>query len=101
MLFFLSLLDKIKVGGDSCLPQHFANTNAKRKMQTSIPKNNPGSGHRIIELAPLLGKLLKSGVTLGLDHLYLLSLFDLLYIFGSLFGLFLDILHPDLGHIFR
>ena len=31
MLFFLSLLDKIKVGGDSCLPRHFAKTNAKRK----------------------------------------------------------------------
>ena len=29
--FFLSLLDKIKVGGDSCLPRHFAKTNAKRK----------------------------------------------------------------------
>ena len=26
--FVLSLLDKIKVGGDSCLPQHFAKTNA-------------------------------------------------------------------------
>ena len=29
--FVLSLLDKIKVGGDSCLPRHFAKTNAKYK----------------------------------------------------------------------
>ena len=46
--------------------------------------------HRIIELATLLGKIRKSGVTLGLDHLYLLSLFDLFSLhFGSLFGLVL------------
>ena len=31
MLFFLSLLDKIKVGGDSCLLRHFAKINAKHK----------------------------------------------------------------------
>ena len=36
--FFLSLLDKIKVGGDSCLSRNFANK--KHKMQTSIPKNS-------------------------------------------------------------
>ena len=36
------------------------------------------SSHRIIELATLLGIYLESGVTLGLDHIYLLSLFDLL-----------------------
>ena len=28
--FVLSLLEKIKDGGDSCLPRHFAKTNAKR-----------------------------------------------------------------------
>ena len=29
--FVLSLLDKIKYDGDSCLPLHFAKTNAKRE----------------------------------------------------------------------
>ena len=44
---------------------------------------------------------LKSGVTLGLDHLYLLSLFYLFDLhYGSLFVLVL-ILYPDLGHLFR
>ena len=54
----------------------------KRKTsQVSSPTASP-------ELATLLGKYLKSGVTLGLDHLYLLSLFDLYALhFGSLFGL--------------
>ena len=45
--FFLSLLDKIKVDGDSCLPRHFANTNAKRK--PAFLKKSPGSGHRITQ----------------------------------------------------
>ena len=36
--FFLSLLDKIKDGGESCLPRYFANK--KRKTRTSIPKNS-------------------------------------------------------------
>ena len=31
VIFPFPLLDKIKVGGDSCLPRHFANKNAKRK----------------------------------------------------------------------
>ena len=45
------------------------------------------------------GEKFKSGVTLGLDHLYLLSLFDLLALhFSSLFGLVL-ILYPDLGYL--
>ena len=44
---------------------------------------------------------LKSGVTLGLDQLYLLSLFDLLALhFGSLFG-FVLILYPNLGIPYR
>ena len=39
----------------------------------------------------------KSRVTLGVYHIYLLSLFDLFALyFGSLFGLVL-ILYPDLG----
>ena len=46
------------------------------------------------------GEKHKSGVTLGLDHLYLLSLFDLYALhFGSLFRLLLKILHLDLGHL--
>ena len=42
--FFLSLLDKIKVGGDSCLLRHFEKTNAKRKpaFQKTV-----SSSHRI------------------------------------------------------
>ena len=36
--FVLSLLDKIKDGGDSCLPRHFAKTNTKRK--PAFQKNN-------------------------------------------------------------
>ena len=54
--------------------------------------------HRITELATLLGKNLKVGLTYGLDHLYLLTLFDLFALhYGSLFGF--EILHPDLGNI--
>ena len=67
MLFHLSFLDKRKVGGDSCYPQKLQ-SNAKQPSELS---------HRIIELATLLGEILKSGVNLGLGHLYLLSLFDL------------------------
>ena len=50
--FFLSLLDKIKVGGDSCLPRHFANTNAKHRpaFQKTV-----SSSHRITEPVTLLG----------------------------------------------
>ena len=45
------------------------------------------------------GEKFKSGVTLGLYHLYLLSLFDLIALhFGSLFELVL-ILYPDLGYL--
>ena len=47
------------------------------------------------------GEVLKSEVTLGIDHLYLLSLFDFHSLhYGSFFGLVL-ILYPDLGHLFR
>ena len=48
--------------------------------------------HRITELATLLGMMSsKSEVTLGLDHIYLLTLFDLLDLyFGSLFGFVLN-----------
>ena len=45
------------------------------------------------------GESFKSGVTLGINHIYLLSLFELFALhFGSLFGLVL-ILYPDLGHL--
>ena len=91
-LFFSAfpLLDKRKVGGDSFYPQQLR-SNAKQPSQFS---------HRITELATLLGILLKSEVTFGLDHLYLLSLFDLHALhYGSLFGLCFFILFPDLGHI--
>ena len=33
--FFLSLLDKIKFGGDSCLPRHFAKINANQHSKNS------------------------------------------------------------------
>ena len=57
--------------------------------------------HRITELATLLGIEFKSGVTLELDHIYLLSLFDLSALhYGSLYGLVL-ILYPDRGTPFR
>ena len=39
MLLFPFQLDKIKVGGDSCLPQNFSNTNAKCKPAFSL--NSP------------------------------------------------------------
>ena len=66
------------VGGESCFPQQLR-SNAKQLSQFS---------HRITELATLLGKRLKSGVTLGLDHIYLLSLFYLLALhYGFLFGI--------------
>ena len=48
--FFLSLLDKIKVGGDSCLARHFANNKRKPAFQKTV-----SSSHRITELATLLG----------------------------------------------
>ena len=31
LIMYLTVLDKIKYGGDSCLPRHFAKTNAKHK----------------------------------------------------------------------
>ena len=80
-LFKLSLLDKIKVSGDSCYLQQLQ-SNSKHPSHFS---------HRIPELATLLGSILKSGVTLGLDHLYLLTLFNLFDLhFGSLFGFVLN-----------
>ena len=55
--FFLSLLDKIKVDGDSCLLQHFANCKTQTsKFLNEIGKPRPGSGYRITELETLLGK---------------------------------------------
>ena len=55
--------------------------------------------HRITELVTLLGRKLKSGFTLELYHLYLLSLFDLFALhFGSLLG-FVLILYPNLGYL--
>ena len=61
VLFTLSLLDKRKVSGDSCYLQQLW-SNEKQPSQFS---------HRIAELATLLGRF-KSGVTLELDHIYLL-----------------------------
>ena len=64
----------------------------KRKLTKSVlpPRYRTGGSARDI---------LKSGVTLWLDHIYLLSLFDLHALhYGSLFGLAL-ILYPDLGHL--
>ena len=44
------------------------------------------------------GNFIKVGVTLGLDHIYLLTLFDLYALhYDSLFGF--EILYPDLGYI--
>ena len=44
------------------------------------------------------GEYYKSGVTLGIDHIYLLTLFDLYALhYGSLFRF--EILYPDLGYI--
>ena len=43
-----------------------------------------------------VGENFKSGVTLGINHIYLLILFDLFYLhYGSLFGF--EILYLDLG----
>ena len=75
--FFLSLLDKIKVGGESCLPRHFANTNAKRK--PAIPKKGNKSRflppyHRTGDSA---GDMI-SGVYLRISSSYCFILFDLI-----------------------
>ena len=68
----------------------------KRKTTKSILPPRYRTGDSAGEL------ILKSGVTLGLNHIYLLSLFDLYALhFGSLFGLLLKILHPDLRTPFR
>ena len=46
-----------------------------------------------------VGESVKSGVTLGINHLYFLSLFNLLALhFGSSF-VFVLILYPDLGYL--
>ena len=56
--------------------------------------------HHVTELATLLGIFnKKSGVTLGLDHLYSLSLFDLGVLYLVLRIVLALILHPDLGHL--
>ena len=47
-----------------------------------------------------VGDKIKSGVTLGLDHIYLLTLLDLVALhFGSLFGFGLN-LTPEFGDTF-
>ena len=58
-------------------------------------QNNQVSSPTVLQNWKLCWGKLKSGVTLGLDHLYVLCL---LYIFCSLFGLVL-ILYPDLGYL--
>ena len=66
----------------------FANTNAKHLKSVLPPYHRTGDS---------TGDFNKNGVTLGLDHIYLLSLFDLHALHcGSLFG-FVLILHLDLG----
>src|SRR3954466_3024768 len=73
-LFFLPFqLDKIKVGGDSCYPQHF----------------DKKSVHRITELATLLGMLsIKRGVTLEF-RIHFNCLICLLYISKAVMGIYL------------
>ena len=51
VLLCLSLLDKIKVGGDSSLPQHVL----RQKLKSQF-------SHRITELATLLGRIKKEGL---------------------------------------
>ena len=83
------LLDKRKVGGDSCYPQQLRQ-NTKHPSQFS---------HRITELTTLLGTNLKSGVTLEIrSHLkcfYCLTC--MLYIMGYVW-VFIDPL-PGSGRI--
>ena len=77
MLFHLSFWIKEKSVAT------LANRNICDKTQNTMSVLPPY--HRTGDSA---GKNSKSGVTLGLDHLYLLSLFDLYALhFGSLFGL--------------
>ena len=85
MLFHLSFWIKEKSVATHAKPQHLQTQNAKPSSQFS---------RHITELATLLG--IWSGVTLGLDHIYLLSLCDLYALhYGSLFGF--EILYLDLG----
>ena len=44
--FVLSLLDKIKDGGDSCLPRHFVKTNANANQHSKTVSSIP-TDHRI------------------------------------------------------
>ena len=61
---------------------NFANCNICNQMQ-NLQVNSP-TYHRTGDSA---GENSKSGVTLGLDHIYLLKLFDLYVLhYGSLFG---------------
>ena len=48
---------------------------AKLRSNTKYPSQ---FSRRVIKLETLLWIVVKNGVTLGIDHLYLLSLFDLL-----------------------
>ena len=93
VLFHLSFWIKEKSVVTLAKPQH---------LRTQTQNSSSQFSHRITELTTLLGKYSKSGVTLGLDHIYLLTLFDLFALhYGSLFGLLFKILHPDLGTPFR
>ena len=60
LFFHFPLLDKIKDGGDSCLPYI-----CKQKTQKPIVTKNSQFCHRITELATLLGKIYKVEFTLG------------------------------------
>ena len=60
ILFPFPLLEEIKVGGDSCLPQHLQTKNANQY--------NIRFCHRITELATLLGTKIKWGLPLDLGH---------------------------------
>ena len=89
MLFHLSLLDKRKFGGDSCYLQHLQSYAKQKVSSPTVPQNwRLCWGYHSK----------KGGVTLGLDHIYLLSLFDLYALrFGSLFGLLLKNPTPGFG----
>src|SRR4051812_3088722 len=75
LLAFLTCLDKIKVGGDSCLTATFFDYKK--------------SVHRITELATLLGMLsIKRGVTLEF-RIHFNCLICLLYISKAVLGIYL------------
>ena len=63
LYFFPFLLDEIKVGGDSCLPRHFANT--KCKMQTSIKQSVLPPYHTIFYPQVIQEEIPQCGVNLG------------------------------------